>query len=157
LITSFAAAQSIHAADQAHFSAEDDQVQHPVPIPEPIFRFLIEQVDVKDQGTPEEIRKWLSVAEVHLAGPNEIDWVVYGGGGLGGANVSPFWIFVPNTEEGHRLVMHDSAHNLDFLRGRSNGYRDINLTSLTCCELSETLLKYDGRMYKAARARLRKL
>ncbi len=139
--------------EQTHFSAEDAGVQHPVKIPAEVMailrndervRITLESENLKPEALPES---WFSVAEVHLGPPPEVDYVVAAEGPLIGANVSPFWVFVPRAD-GCRLALFVSPHDLEVGRTRTNGYRELTTYGATASTVTTMHFHFDGNGYK---------
>jgi hypothetical protein len=103
---------------------------------------------------------WFVASEIHLEGPNEIDLIVLPGGRipdtppgepsanacLVGANTSGFWV-LRKTPLGFLVVLSEMAHDLEVLKTRSHGFRDIRLYTIS---LSSTLIqdfRFEGRHY----------
>ena len=139
--------------EQAHFSAEDVGVRHPVAIPEDAWAILQADERVKrildSEGlTLEQLpRTWFSAAVVHLHDPGQDDLIVWAEGELAGGNISPFWLFV-RTPTALKLALQASTHDLAILRNRWKGYRVIETEGATCCENSRVWLRFEGGVYR---------
>lgn len=66
---------------------------------------------------------------------------------LFGANIGPFWVF-RNTPHGYELLLVVDALELEILRTKSNGLRDIRTTRVTAREVLQTNYEYDGKKYR---------
>jgi len=145
-------------SDQRHFSAEEDGVKKPVPIPEAVLAILRKDEKVRnvleaDNIPAEKIPiSWFSASAIHLSRPEQTDLVVMEVGPLRGANVITFWIFSATTH-GYRLVLMAPAHDLIVKNTRWKGYREIELVSMTALEISTVLVRFDGERYKKYKAR----
>lgn len=144
------------AREQTEFSAEAEGVDHPVPLPGDVLKALetddrvrsfVEHTDPPVQ-TPSP--SWFSASKVHLAGPREDDVVVLAEGGLRGANVIMFWVF-RNSSHGYDLVLRTGGHDLHIKRHLSNGYRDIEVDSVTSMQFNSVLYRFDGTRYVVQR------
>jgi hypothetical protein len=141
--------------EQTHFSAEDEDVEHPVLIPGKVWEILKHDNSTEiylDEGSSpaERQRSWFSAAVVHLQDASKMDYVVEAKGPLRGANVNPFWVFL-DTPNGMKLVLAASAHDLLILSNRWNGVRNIELDSATCCQLTTTWLRYENGKFEIHR------
>lgn len=145
--------------EQLHFSAEDNGVKNPVPVPEPVLAILAREEAVRnvldnDNIPPKSVpASWFSASLTHLSGPNEQDLIVMGTGPLRGANVIPFWVFCV-AANGYELVLASPAHDLIVKKTRWRGHRDIELISITAREISTVLCRFDGKKYKQYRSKL---
>jgi len=135
------------AREQVDFSAEDEAVHHPIPIPEPIQTLLV-KTDFPSVSS--FVPSNYSAAQVHLHGRKEIDYVVEAEGELRGANVCVFWVFLP-TPDGFKVALDIPAHNLSINRTRHNRYRTITASAETCCVISTVKLHFDGGEYVQVR------
>jgi hypothetical protein len=141
--------------EQTQFSAEDDAVQSPVRIPDDAWAIITSDRNTKiyqDDGvTPAEPkRSWFSAAVVHLQNSARNDLLIAAEGPLSGGNIETFWIFL-DTPNGMRLVLTAGAHDLIIHNTRRNGYRTIELDSVTCCRISTTMLRYERGEYREYR------
>lgn len=140
------------AAEQSHFSAEDEEVRRAIEVPAPALDILRRDPRVaeaiKGQGIDAANipKSWFLASEVHLAGPEERDVVVVGVGRLAGANVTTFWVFRPRLH-GFELLLKASAHDLAIRSTRTNGYRDIETLVATAVQSSRTVFRFDGNRY----------
>jgi hypothetical protein len=145
-----------------HFSAEDEAVQSPVTIPGDAWAILKADESVRTasenvQDSAIELpRSWFSAAVVHLRSPAEDDLLVEAEGKLRGANVNQFWVFL-RTPAGMKLVVNGTAHDLQILTQRRNGYRMIELDSLTCCTISTTWLRYERGEFHVFKRKITKV
>lgn len=137
-----------------HFSAEDDSVKNPVPIPEAIWLILQDDADVQtieQHQTPpirNPPRSWFSAARVHLHGSSANDLVVQGVGSIAGANVSTFWVFA-DTGRGPTLLLKTPAHDLVIRDAESNGYKVIEASAVIAAAHVVTLTyHFDGELYR---------
>jgi len=145
-------------SEQRHFSAEEDGVKKPIPIPEAVLATLkqdehicsvLEYENISAEKIP---ASWFSASAIHLNRPDQLDLVVMGIGPLRGANVITFWVFA-TTARGYELVLMAPAHDLIVKNTRWKGYREIELVSMTALEISTVLVRFDGERYKEYRAR----
>jgi hypothetical protein len=76
--------QSHTLQEQSEFTAEHNQVNHPVKVPESVLQILGDDKHVanaiKTEGTggPQPTADWFSASEIHLANQNEADIVEMG-------------------------------------------------------------------------------
>ena len=141
-----------HPPEQSAFSAEDDAVKNPVPVPRGVLDILRTDEMVRNRLEDENIPgekiplSWFSASTIHLSNSREADLVVMARGPLAGGNVVTFWVFRA-TARGHVLVLTAPAHNLIVRKGSWKGYRDIELASMTAVEVSTVLCRFDGERY----------
>lgn len=72
--------------------------------------------------------KWFVASQVTLR--DEYTLVKADNACLWGADIGPFWVF-RQTSNGYELVVTDRALGLELLPTRTNGYRDIEVSSPT--------------------------
>jgi len=142
---------------QLHFSAEDDGVDHPATIPPDVMAVLKADEMVRNALENENISaekiplSWFSASPIHLNSPRQRDLVVEAEGALAGGNVITFWIFRA-TAHGHELVLKAPAHDLIVKNTRWNGYRNVELASMSAAEISTVLCRFDGKKYARYKA-----
>ena len=145
--------QNKHSQEQTQFSAEDETVKSPVPIPDDAWAILkaeryVQNVLESVNLTPDLLpRSWFSAAIVHLHGDKEKDLIVMAEGEMTGGNISPFWVFL-DTPQGMKLVLNTSAHDVSIKHSQWHGYRVIEFSGATCCEISRTWLRYENGEYR---------
>ena len=168
--------KKIERNEQSRFNSEQDYagapVEGPVELSAAALRTLAgDQVVLRclkhRERTQDQLpAKWFVASEIHLAGPNEIDLIVLPrlapsdkppseeseNACLFGANINPFWV-LRETPSGFDLILSKSAHDLDVLNTRSNGYRDIRLYSLTAISVTISDFRFDGNRYRFRRAK----
>ena len=146
-----ATAQPQNAREQTQFSAEDEAVRKPVPLPVDVMDLLKQDRFVQDTLEGEKLssdslpKSWFSGSALRL-GPRTDDLIVEANGPLVGANVNSFWVFLAGSH-GHRLVLNAPTHNLKVEDHRTNGYRDITLISAVAGRINTTQLRFNGHEY----------
>jgi hypothetical protein len=141
------------AAEQRHFSAEDESLMRPAAIPVGVQALLLKDESVRRALDAEEAVRdgfpgsWFSASEVHLGSAQENYLVVVGRGPMLGANITAFWIF-RSTKNGYEEVLSDRAHDLIVLNGMWKGHRKIELFSATGISVHTVLLRFDGGRYR---------
>jgi hypothetical protein len=142
--------------EQTHFSAEDEGVKHPVPIPADVMAILRVDESVEnataylesDGFTSSELTsKLFSASKIALGSSRQEDLIVVAEGPLRGANVTTFWIFF-HGGEGYTLAFKFFAHDLIVKESRSNGYRDLEMLEATAATVTDISFRFDGREYK---------
>jgi hypothetical protein len=142
---------SNHDLEQTVFDAEPDSsemlVKVPAELPESALQVLRDTLTggtlncLKARGiTPEQApASWFLASEVHLNGPNEIDFVVLPNvasdvdpknpaGCLLPANGGPFWVLGPGIASGrYGLLLAAYGLRLEVLNSRTNRYKDIQI------------------------------
>jgi hypothetical protein len=147
-----------HASEQMHFSAEEAGVKKPVALPADVLSILRKDKMVRNvlenEGIPpEEIPlSWFSASAVHLTRSHKQDLVVVAEGPLAGGNVVTFWVFSV-TNHGYELVLTAPAHDLIVKSTRWNGFRDIELTSMSAVQINSVLCRFDGKKYAGYRTK----
>jgi hypothetical protein len=138
--------------EQRIFSIEGDTVQHPVSLPPGILKILAQDSDVQQiqkafrlTSVPSD---WFVASVVHLAGPNEDDFVIIGTGPILGANVTTFWCLRPSHDGDFELLLTIAAHDLTIKDERSGGYRNIEVTAATAVRVSKVLYKFADEKYR---------
>jgi hypothetical protein len=152
-------AQGSHhdSREQTEFSAEDEGVKKPVPVPDTVMALLVNEVrgamETADPPVTTPPASWFSASEVSL-GPGKLkDLIVVGEPPLSGANTQAFWVF-RNTGNGYELVLTAPAHDLEVKNHRSQGYRDIEMSAVTAGEFHSVLFRFDGKRYMNHREKL---
>jgi hypothetical protein len=139
--------------EQHLFSAMDDSVNHPVPLPPSVLAALSHDPDIgvklkAESLIPDKLpASWFVVSEIHLGGPSERDLVVVGVGPVRGANVTTFWLFRPGNAD-YELLLKAPALGLEIKNSRTNGYRNIELVSATAVEVSKLECTFRGGAYQ---------
>ena len=149
--------QHSHRSEQSHFSAEDEAVNKPAPIPADVMAILRNDKTVRgaleDQKIePEKIPpSWFSASQIHLSATSRTDLIVVGQPPVTGGNVTIFLVFRA-TLHGHELIMDAApAHDLEVKNERWNGLRNIELASTSAVQYSSVLCRFDGKKYAVYR------
>lgn len=148
--------------EQMHFSAEDESVKRPVAIPKSVLTTLKNDEEIRDviaNGDGPQLMfttAWFRASVVHLSVMNRRDLVVAGAGPVGGANVNLFWIF-RSTSHGYELVLKGPAHDLEILKTRWRGYRDIEMSAESSVQLFSSKFRFNGRRYMKVSGNLKPL
>ncbi len=130
--------------EQRVFSAEDEALKHPAPVPPGVIELLTRDSTVRDTLASEHLAgkaipaSWLLASEIHLRSASEKDLIVIGEGPLSGANVTTFWIFRPSGG-GYKALLNDAP---------------AELLSATAATMSSVVCKFDGVMYVPTRKTL---
>jgi hypothetical protein len=138
--------------EKRQFTAEDDHMQCPVPIPADVAAALLKDehvlnaLEAQEQPPDRLPESWFTAAEVHLAGRRQKDLVVMADGRLRGANVNMFWVF-RSTDRGHRLVLSLPAHDLWITKRRWKGCRIIEAYKMSAVMLWTAGFRFDGEQY----------
>jgi|GEM_PF-2881221 hypothetical protein len=75
---------------------------------------------------------------------------------VAGANTTFFWIF-RTTGKGHNLILTAMAHNLNVKSTRWNGFKEIEVLSVTLGQANVGLYRFNGTgytLYKATSERI---
>jgi hypothetical protein len=158
--------------EQSKFICETDidPVQRPIQLPERALRILSKDDRVAscleyNELKPEDLRAdWFVASEIHLDGPNERDVIVLAGDRLPdtppgepsqnaclmGANTAQFWV-LRETASGFVLVLSEPAHDLEVLRTRTKGFRDVRLSAATARSMTILTYRFNGRSYEIAK------
>jgi len=145
-----------HLHEQLEFSAEDESVKRPIPVPADVLALLEQDDRVKHLLDDESLSldkaptSWFSTSVVHLGGPEEIDYIIMGEDHLRGANVVPFWVFM-RRRDGLQIVLFTGAHDLSILRRRFKGYKTIEALSVGIQRVDTRRFRFDGEQYKLYR------
>ena len=140
--------------EQLHFSAEDEQVERPIGIPEGVAAILRNDGRVRHflEGEPSSATgqlppSWFSASAVRLDGDGEKDVVVMATGALRGANITTFWVFRA-TNRGYELAFEAHEHDLIVTNKRWKGYRVIETDSMTAVLVRTAWYRLEGGQYK---------
>lgn len=94
---------------------------------------------------------WFVASQIHLDGANEIDYVIQANGGcLLGANITSFWIY-RDSQRGYKPILVIHVHDLDVLRKKWKGYREIRVYSMTVSTITTETFRFDGERYQSYR------
>jgi hypothetical protein len=138
---------------QTHFSAEDESVNRPVPVPEAVMAILRQDKFVRDEMENENLApnglpaSWFSAGEVHLGGQSAKDLIVEGVGPLRGANVITYWVFISKGQE-YLLALSVPTHDLIVKTSRSSGYRNLESLRATAVTVTTVSFRFDGKQYR---------
>jgi hypothetical protein len=150
--TGSAESKGSHLSEQMEFSAEDNGVKRPAPIPELVLLILRKdegvRIALENENIPAEKmpQSWFSASKIHLNGSEQVDLVVMGEGPLRGSNVITFWVFC-GTSHGYELVLTAAAHNLLVTNKRWKAHREIELVSATSARISSVGFRFNGKRY----------
>ena len=152
-VVSFAHEQEINPIREQTVFHEDEEFQHPVPLPSKALEALLRTKEVKNalEFASKEQRDdpsgLFQAAEVHLRGLNEVDLVVEGFPPVSGADNTWFWVVVsPHTAP--RVVLWTGGDSLTLLPSRANGYRDIMCSwSSSSGDTREWKYRFNGKRY----------
>jgi hypothetical protein len=139
--------------EQTAFSAEDEGVKHPVPLPSEVLAILQRDNLVKNElkygeNAPEKLPPaWFSASEIALGSSGEKDLIIAAEGPLAGGNVDTFWVFV-QREHHYTLVLTIPAHDLVVKRPHTNGYRNLQASGATAATVTTLSFRFNGRQYK---------
>lgn len=145
------------SGEQIQFSAEEDSVRDPVPIPPEVkailkLDHLVQSVLANANITAENLpTDWFSASAIHLSSKATADLIVVAEPPLAGGNVVTFWVF-QKWSGGYTLVLTAPAHDLKILHHRTGNYRDIELVSMTASSISTILCRFDGKQYATYRS-----
>jgi hypothetical protein len=132
--------------EQADFGADQEKLDRPVPVPDQV----VQAIRDVDKAPPDELpAEWLLASGIHLDGPNEIDLIVLGTGGLRGAHTVPFWVF-RKKQTGYELVLATGGDGLSVLKTRWKGFREINALGIGFAgrEITTVTYRFDGQHYQ---------
>lgn len=138
--------------EQLHFSAEEDRVEAPIPIPQVVVTALEEDDFVRsalenEEAPPEKFPlSWFSASAIHLRNSRKVDLVIMAVKPIRGANVTMFWLFRAYAS-GYQLVLRTGTHDLEFKNTRHRGYRDVECSAVVMQKLSRTSYRFDGTQY----------
>lgn len=136
--------------EQTSFGAEE--MQQPVSIPGDVLEIL--KRDERNQralgaGESESniSASWFVASEINLNDDGLPDLIVQSANPrLFGANLVPFWVF-RKTFKGNELILRVDALNLELLKTKSKGYRDIRTRKATANEVITSYYEFDGTKY----------
>lgn len=147
-------------SEQTVFSAEDERVEKPVPIPVDVMALLMRDDFVKNQLQNEGIvpgdlpQSWFSASVIHLSASPRHDYIVIAEPPLAGANTVMFWVFLA-TGYGQRLGVRSGGHSLSILKMAHNGYRDLEFRSVTLQREDTAIYRFNGERYVFVSRQLR--
>ena len=132
---------------------ENGGVFHNAPHPsDVVLDALFKTKEAKEYGLRErgreEARNLFKAVKVHLANPDEVDWIVLGSDQMSGADNNWFWV-VREVGNHAEVLLYANALGLATLSSQTNGYKDIKThwNAPSGYAIDETF-KYDGNRYK---------
>ncbi|HEV8482247.1 MAG TPA: hypothetical protein VGV87_01705 [Blastocatellia bacterium] len=143
--------------EQSVFGLEID-IDHPVSIPKDVLRILktdraIRKCFHEDEAAREVTPSMFVAAEIDLNYDNIPDLVVTAADTcLMGANIGPFWVF-RKTDHGYERILRVDTLNLEFLKTKTNCYRNVQTTGATAREAVTTTYIFNGRVYQLRRSK----
>jgi hypothetical protein len=144
LLATIGQAQSQYSpGEQSEFGAEDQKWDRPVPVPSSVLQILRSAMKASPEELPAE---WLLASEIHLSGPNEIDLLVMGVGGLTLPHAAHFWVFRRKRGQ-HELVLTTGGDSLTVLNRKWKGFREIQVYNNTASTTAGTIYSFDGQRY----------
>jgi hypothetical protein len=169
LTTAAGQAQNRFSEEQSHFAAEQEviRVQHPVTLPEEALRVLRTDDNVRlcvrhEHLSPDQVPpSWFVASEIHLNGQTEADLIVQPAimtdspapnRCLYGAKTVQFWVLRKTAQE-YQLVLTINSVDLNVLKTKRNGYRDIVVSELTVSEVTRAIYRFDGKKYKLSQTK----
>lgn len=144
---------SVH--EQTSF-VEDSPLDRTVPIPQNVLGLLSQREEVKEnlqevsEAERKDLAQFFSASQIHLGPADEIDLIVKGNEGMGGADGAWFWV-VRSAYKNPVIVLWEAGNGLNVLTTRTNGYRDIWTGWNSPSEELTELYKFDGGSYKLAK------
>lgn len=148
---------SVH--EQTSF-VEDSPLDRTVPIPQNVLRLLSQREEVKEnlqevsEAERKDLAQFFSASQIHLGPADEIDLIVKGNEGMGGADNASFWV-VRSAYKNPVIVLWEGANGLEVLTTRTNGYRDIRSDWASASTQVTSLYQFNGTEYKLARKKMR--
>jgi hypothetical protein len=144
------------AQEQRHFSAEDEGVKEPVPVPQTVFEILKQNSLVTEALSNENLSPdklpvtWFSASFVHLKDAQEDDLVVIGIGPLRHANTVTFWVF-RHVDGNDQLILTVMGHDLRILDHRTMDFNDIEASAISQQKVATINFEFDGKEYIRSR------
>lgn len=129
------------------FSAENNRLEHPIPVPDSILAKLAQDPGVTKLLSPGQKLpgSWFTAAETALK-EGEHDVVLIGAAPILGANVTTFWVFGPQSDD-YPLLLKVVAHTIEAKNDRSHDYRNIDAMSVAGASMKISTFKFDGKKY----------
>ena len=138
---------------QENFSAEEEGVKKPVPLPVDVLKILAQDERVRRQMEKEDPKpaevpgSWFSASEIRLGPSKESDLIVQATGPLVGANIVVFWVFI-RAGDRWKMALMVPAHDLRVMRKHNDEYRNIEASGETCCTITMGRFRFDGSHYQ---------
>lgn len=151
-------AQPRHPGREESSFTESHPFKHPVPVPLSVLNLLSRRPEVKDNlflhnvrdSKPKNLGRLFTASQIHLGPADEVDLIIMGNEGMGGADNAYFWV-VRSAYQNPVIVLWAGADGLDVLMTKTNGYRDIWTGWNSPSEELTELYKFDGGSYKLAK------
>ena len=144
--------QPQHRGEQTSFSVEFD-FDRPVPVNEAAKKALATAAGLADDLKQKHLEpkdlpdRWFTASRIHLGDGGQVGLVVMGSDGLM-ANNSPFWI-LRQTTAGYDLVLDTIAADLEVLKTKTNGLRDIEVAApIGIAYWGSNEFQFDGHRYR---------
>jgi hypothetical protein len=156
LTTTFHAQSHEKVGEQSSFQ-EDEEFQHPVDLPAPVFNTLrrdkIAQDCLKYDPTIKEVApSWFEAAKVTLGQDASSGFVVHGKKScLSGADTSSFWVFRKSGPD-YDLVLTAHGNSLTLLSSYTNRWRDIVVLAATAADFYTKEYSFRDGQYRLSKS-----
>ena len=130
----------------------EDRFTDPSEIPAAILKFIEQIPDVHEdcKVSVQSINDCFAVVQVDLNEDSFADFILFGRGRNGGANIAPFWVLA-GTQNGFSLVLQDAKLQLEIQRKKNQGYFDIVAEAVVAGNLFTEYYSFDLNSYKSNR------
>lgn len=139
--------------DQMEFF-ESEPFQVSVPLSADVLRVLLETkagkqgMEWASKSKRTNAARLFRAAEVHLGGPDEIDFIVIGIPPMGAAaDIGWYWV-VRRARDNPKVILSVGGDSLELMASRTNGYRDIDISWTIASESCYETYHYDGKKYR---------
>lgn len=126
----------------------EDRFINPVKMPDDVLQFVRNLSELtKDCKEPvQAINECFAIVQVDLNEDSLADFILFGRGRNGGANVAPFYVFA-GTKDGLSLVLEDVKLQVEIQSKKTKGNFDIVAAAVTANILFTSYYTYNGKTY----------
>jgi hypothetical protein len=140
------------------FDSEDNYGEEPYPFDEPVplpdnvldaLRATKEAQSMEDQlknFNREDFAKLFTAIKIHLGGPKELDYVVFGAFPMSGADNTWYWIVRSNPTPA-KVIFFTNSNRFLLSKTKNNGYPDIRSEWCSAAFCETRIYHYNGHRY----------
>ena len=130
----------------------EDRFSNPPEIPDKIFQFVqsISTLNPDCRESTQTVNECFAIVQVDLNEDSFSDFVLFGRGRNGGANVASFYVLA-GTQSDFKVVLEDVKLQLEITERKTKGYFDITTFAATASIGFTNYYSFDGTKYKIRR------
>jgi len=146
-------AQTTTFKPQLAFSVEDEDVPHPVKLPDSVYSALKRDVMHDDPEVDTPPRTWFSAERLKQPSPQVNLYLVMAKGQLRGANVNEFWLVRNDTQSQEATILWNAPeHDVELRFKTGQPYPEIHAAKMSAVHLWEADFSFRNRKYIVTRS-----